>query len=63
MFIFVVFMYEALWLTVGTERGLRGRAGRMIDHIQPEYHLCSGKADTGELPDVFHLALGGCLSH
>ena len=39
-----------------------GGVGR-IAHIWPEFLLCSGQADVGGLPDAFHSALGGHLSH
>jgi hypothetical protein len=42
--------------------GYRGRGGRGRAHIWPEF-LCSGQGDSGRLPDTFHLALGGHLSH
>lgn len=48
---------------VRTKRG-QGKGERgWIAHIGPEFLLCSGQADTGGLPDAFHLALGGHLSH
>jgi hypothetical protein len=41
--------------TVGTKRGW-GEWGR---ENSPEFHLSSGQADTGGLPDAFHSAPGG----
>jgi hypothetical protein len=44
-----------------TRQGKEGR-GR-IAHVQPEFLLDLGQADAGGLPDAFHSALGGHLSH
>ena len=50
-------------LGVGTKGG-QGKEGEgRIAHVQPEFLLCSGQADAGGLPDTFHSALGGHLSH
>jgi hypothetical protein len=36
-------------------KGSRGRRGEgRIAHIWPEFLLCSGQEDAGELPDTFH---------
>jgi hypothetical protein len=44
---------------VGTKNGGPwGREGGK-NHILPEFHLCSGQADVGGLPDAFHSAPGG----
>jgi hypothetical protein len=46
--------------SVGTKMGnLSGKRGGRIAHIPPEFHLCSGQADVGGLPDTFHSAQGG----
>jgi hypothetical protein len=48
---------------VGTN-GERGRKGKgRIAHFQPDFFLCSGQADLGGLPDAFHWAPRGHLSH
>jgi hypothetical protein len=50
--------------SVGTKKGSVGeRGGGKIARVWPEFHLCSGQVDTGGLPDTFHSALGGHLSH
>jgi hypothetical protein len=43
---------------VGTKKGPWGREGGKT-HTPPEFHLCSGQADMGGLPDSFHSASGG----
>jgi hypothetical protein len=42
---------------VGTKKGPRGKRGR--GDVRPEFHLFSGQADTGRLPDTFHSTPGG----
>jgi hypothetical protein len=42
----------------------QGKEGkRRRAHVWPEFLLCSGQADVGRLPEAFHSALGGHLSH
>ena len=49
---------------VGTKKGKEGKEReRRIAHVWPEFHLCSGQADMGGLPDAFHSVPGGHLSH
>ena len=43
---------------VGNKMGPWGREGGKT-HALPEFHLCSGQADVGGLPDAFHSAPGG----
>jgi hypothetical protein len=45
------------------KRGEGEEGGGRIAHVRPEFLLCSREADVGGLPDTFHLALGGHLSH
>ena len=48
------------YFIVGTKRGQgEGRIAR----AWPEFLLCSGKVDAERLPDTFHSAPGGHLSH
>ena len=54
-------LFHSPLCTVGTNRGQR--KGRGIAHARPEFLLCTEQADTRELLDAFHLALGGHLSH
>ena len=54
-------LFHSPLCTVGTKRGQR--KGRGIAHARPEFLLCTEQADTRELLDAFHLALGGHLSH
>jgi hypothetical protein len=49
---------KLIWLQVGTKKGAEGRGGGR-NHDQPEFHLCSGQADAGRLPEAFHSAPGG----
>ena len=49
--------------TVETKRGQEKEGEVGIAHTRPEFLLCSGQADVGRLPDAFHSALGGHLSH
>jgi hypothetical protein len=44
------------------KRGLGEEGGGRIAHVLPDFHLCSGQADVGGLPDAFHSAPGGHLS-
>jgi hypothetical protein len=48
---------------VGTKRGHRKEREGRIAHIQPEFFLCSGKADMGGLTNAFHSAPDGHVSH
>jgi hypothetical protein len=48
-----------MWELRGWEKEGEGK----IAHVRPEFLLCSGHTDTGELPDTFHSALGEHLSH
>jgi hypothetical protein len=41
------------------KRGLGERAGREDSPRLAEFHLYSGQADMGGLPNAFHSALGG----
>ena len=45
------------------QRGYRGKRGRKKARVRTEFLLCSGLQDEGGLPDAFHLAPGGHLSH
>ena len=38
---------------MGTKKGPGERGQGRIAHVQPEFHLCSGQADMGGLPDTF----------
>ena len=56
-------MTESRYSTgVGTKRESGEEEGEKIAHTQPEFHLCSGQADMGGLPNTFHSAPGGHLS-
>ena len=48
-------MTESRYSTgVGTKREAGEEEGEKIVHVPPEFHLCSGQADMGGLPDTFH---------
>ena len=47
----------------GKEKGAGEEGEGRIAHVWPEFLLCSGQADMGGLPDTFHSAPGGHLSH
>ena len=51
---------EELWELNGGEGNDEG--GR-IACVWPEFLLCSGQVEVGGLPDAFHSAPGGHLSH
>ena len=42
-----------------TKRGRGEEGGGRIAHVWPEFHLCSGQAEVGRLPDTFHSARVG----
>jgi hypothetical protein len=44
------------------EKG-QGKVGKGGACVWPEFLLCSGQVDVGGLPDAFHSAPGGHLSH
>ena len=55
---------KVMFYYVGTKKGVRGKRGKgRIAHVRPEFLLCSGQVAVEGLPDSFHWALGGHLSH
>ena len=48
-----------MYRTVGTNKGPEKEGGGTIAHVWPEFHLCSGQAEVGRLPDTFHSARVG----
>jgi hypothetical protein len=61
----ILFILVSILLSiVGTKKGVRGRKwGGRIACARLEFLLCSEKVDMEGLPDAFHSALGGHLSH